>query len=135
MAERILVANDQTGKQKLRDFVSLSAPLVSATTNLTSSSTLSLNADYIEEHIVVGSSVAGGITTTPELFGSSSVTNGKKIVLIGNSNVSPVTIAKVAPVQSKQIYLQSDAVLGLGSSLTLVFNSSLDAYIEVSRSI
>lgn len=135
MAERILVANDQTGKQKLRDFVSLSAPLVSATTNLTSSSTLSLNADYIEEHIVVGSSVAGGITTTSELFGSSSVTNGKKIVLIGNSNVSPVTIAKVAPVQSKQIYLQSDAVLGLGSSLTLVFNSSLDAYIEVSRSI
>jgi hypothetical protein len=135
MAERIVVANDQTGKQKLKDFASLSAPLVSAVTNLSSSSVIDLNSSYVEEHVVVGSGTMGGITVTANLFGTSDSINGKKVVLIGNSNVSPVNVSKVSPVQSKQIYLQSDAVLGLGSSLTLVFNSSLDAYVEVSRSI
>ena len=135
MAERILVANDQTGKQKLKDFASLSAPLVSAITSLTGSSTLQLNSNYMEEHIVIGTSVAGGVTAKAEIFGSSNVADGKKIVLIGNSNISPITLSKTAPVQSKQIYLQSDAVLGQGSSLTLIFNSSLDAFVEVSRSI
>lgn len=135
MSERIVVCNDQTGKQKLRDFVSLSAPLVSAITNLTESSTITLNADYLHEYIVIGTSSMGGMSANSNLFGNSNPGAGKRVTLIGNSNVSPVLISKQNLVSSKQMYLKSDANLTLGASLTVVFIPSLDAYVEESRSI
>lgn len=135
MTQRILLVDEETAKKTSQSISSLVAPRTSVNLALEQGSTISIQADAIEEQIVVGSSVMGGVTLAPALFSSVQPGRAKRIVLIGNSNTSPITILNSSPASSKQAILKEDAVLGLGKTLSLVYIEALDVYVETSRSI
>lgn len=135
MTERILMVDDSSAKRVAKTVSSIVAPRTSTNLALSPGGTITIQPDCIEEQVVVGSSVMGGVTLAPALFSSVQPDNGKRIVLIGNSNTSPVTIVNSAPASAKQAILTQDAVLGLGKTLSLVYIEALDAYVETSRSI
>jgi hypothetical protein len=59
--------------------------------------------------------------------------NGKKVILIGNSDDNTISLtADITPI-AKGLWLNGDIQLGKGKSLVLVYNSTLDAYLELSR--
>lgn len=109
------------------------APTVSTATSLTSGGTITLSVAAHEEQILVGTAVSGGVTLATVAFGSTAPVNGKKVILIGNSDSDTVTlVADTTPV-AKGLWLNGDCQLGKGKTLTLVYNSTLDAYLELSR--
>jgi hypothetical protein len=135
MTQRILLVDDETAKKTTQSISSLVAPRTSANLALAQDGTITIQADSTEEQIVVGSSVMGGVTLSPALFSSVQPGRGKRIVLVGNSNTSPITILNSSPASSKQAILKEDAVLGLGKTISLVYIETLDVYVETSRSI
>lgn len=135
MTERILIVDDYSAKRVAKTVSSIVAPRTSTNLALSPGGTITIQPDAIEEQVVVGSSVMGGVTIATALFGSIEPVSGKRVILIGNSNTSPVTILNSSPASSKQAILTSDATLGLGKTLTLIYNEVLDVYVETARSV
>jgi hypothetical protein len=109
------------------------APTVSTATSLTAGGTITLSVAAHEEQILVGTAVAGGVTLAAAAFGSTAPVNGKTVILIGNSDDNTISLtADVTPI-AKGLWLNGDIQLGKGKTLTLVYNSTLDAYLELSR--
>lgn len=135
MADRLVIVDNQTNRKRLAALPTIVAAKQFNSLSLTESSTIVLSDDFLEEHIVVGSSVAGGVTLTGAIFGSASQVGGKKITLIGNSNTAKVTLVGNNPVQSKELLLKTSVALGLGETITLMYNETLDAFVEICRSL
>lgn len=109
------------------------APTVNTQTSLTAGGTITLSVAAHEEQILVGTAVSGGVTLATAAFGSTAPVNGKKVILIGNSDTDTVTlVADTTPV-AKGLWLNGDCQLGKGKTLCLVYNSTHDAYLELSR--
>lgn len=109
------------------------APTVNTQTSLTAGGTITLSVAAHEEQILVGTAVVGGVTLAAAAFGSTAPVNGKKVILIGNSDDNTISLtADITPI-AKGLWLNGDIQLGKGKTLTLVYNSTLDAYIELSR--
>jgi hypothetical protein len=109
------------------------APTVSTATSLTAGGTITLSVAAHEEQILVGTAVVGGVTLAAAAFGSTAPVNGKKVILIGNSDDNTISLtADITPI-AKGLWLNGDIQLGKGKSLVLVYNSTLDAYLELSR--
>lgn len=109
------------------------APTVNTQTSLTAGGTITLSVAAHEEQILVGTAVSGGVSLATVAFGSTAPVNGKKVILIGNSDSETVTlVADTTPV-AKGLWLNGDCQLGKGKTLTLVYNSTLDAYLELAR--
>jgi hypothetical protein len=109
------------------------APTVSTATSLTAGGTITLSVAAHEEQILVGTAVVGGVTLAAAAFGSTAPVNGKKVILIGNSDDNTISLtADITPI-AKGLWLNGDIQLGKGKTLTLVYNSTLDAYLELSR--
>lgn len=113
-------------------WVPFPAGTISSQTSLTASGTIALTASAaMEEQILVGTATAGGVTLAAEAFGSAAPTDGKKIILIGNSDVNPITF--LAGSAAKNLWLNGDCTLARGKILVVVYNSTLDAYLELTR--
>ncbi len=109
------------------------APTVSTATSLTAGGTITLSVAAHEEQLLVGTAVVGGVTLAVAAFGSTAPVNGKKVILIGNSDDNTISLtADITPI-AKGLWLNGDIQLGKGKTLSLVYNSTLDAYIELSR--
>ena len=109
------------------------APTVSTATSLTAAGTITLSVAAHREQILVGTAVVGGVTLAAAAFGSTAPVNGKEIILIGNSDDNTISLtADITPI-AKGLWLNGDIQLGKGKTLSLVYNSTLDAYIELSR--
>lgn len=111
------------------------APTVNTQTSLTAGGTITLSVAAHEEQILVGTAVVGGVELAAVAFGSTAPVNGKKVILIGNSDANTISLlADTTPV-AKGLWLNGNIELGKGKSLVLVYNSTLDAYIELSRNV
>lgn len=109
------------------------APTVTLATSLSAGGTISLNPAAHEEQILVGTATVGGVELAAAAFGSTAPVNGKKVILIGNSNDNPIVLlADTTPI-AKGLWLNGDIEIGNGKTLTLAYNSTLDAYVELSR--
>ena len=109
------------------------APTVNTQTSLTAGGTITLSVAAHEEQILVGTAVVGGVTLAAAAFGSTAPVNGKEVILIGNSDDNTVALlADTTPI-AKGLWLNGDIQLGKGKTLTLKYNSTLDAYLELSR--
>lgn len=71
------------------------------------------------------------VTTDTEPLGTSAPTDGTVITLVGQSNVATVSIPYSDT--SKGFLLNGDITLGLGGSLTVIYDSTLDRYVEMNR--
>lgn len=113
-------------------WVPFPAATVGSQTSLTAGGTISLTASAaLEEQILVGTATAGGVTLAASSFGATAPTNGKKIILIGDSDANPITFP--AGSAAKNLWLNGDCTLARGKTLVVVYNSTLDAYLEVTR--
>lgn len=109
------------------------APTVNTQTSLTAAGTITLSVAAHREQILVGTAVVDGVTLAAAAFGSTAPVNGKEIILIGNSDTNTISLtADITPI-AKGLWLNGDCQLGKGKTLSLVYNSTLDAYIELSR--
>lgn len=109
------------------------APTVTTATSLSAGGTISLNQGAHEEQILVGTATVGGVELASAAFGSTAPVNGKKVILIGNSDDNPISLLADSTPIAKGLWLNGNIELGKGKSLTLAYNSTLDAYIELSR--
>ena len=109
------------------------APTVNTQTSLTASGTITLSVAAHEEQILVGTATSGGVTLATAAFGSTAPVNGKKVILIGNSDTNPIVLLSDTTPVAKGLWLNGDIQIGKGKSLVLVYNSTHDAYIELSR--
>jgi hypothetical protein len=113
-------------------WVQFPAATVGSQTSLTASGTISLTASAaLEEQILIGTATAGGVTLAATAFGTTTPTNGKKIILIGDSDANPITLP--AGSAAKNLWLNGDCTLARGKILVVVYNSTLDAYLELTR--
>lgn len=109
------------------------APTVNTQTSLTAAGTITLSVAAHEEQILIGTAVVDGVTLALAAFGSVAPVNGKKILLIGNSDTNTISFtADTAPI-AKGLWLNGDCQLGKGKTLSLVYNATLDAYLERAR--
>ena len=111
------------------------APTVNTQTSLTAGGTITLSVAAHEEQILVGTAVSGGVTLATVAFGSTAPVNGKKVILIGNSDTNTVSLTSDTTGVAKGLWLNGDVQLGRGKTLSLVYNSTLDAYLELSRNV
>jgi len=109
------------------------APTVNTQTSLTAGGTITLSVAAHEEQILVGTAVSGGVTLATVAFGSTAPVNGKKVILIGNSDSNPIMLTSDTTPVAKGLWLNGDVQLGKGKTLTLVYNSTHDAYLELAR--
>jgi len=109
------------------------APTVNTQTSLTAGGTITLSVAAHEEQILVGTATSGGVTLATAAFGSTAPVNGKKVFLIGNSDANPISLTSDTTPVAKGLWLNGDIQLGKGKTLTLRYNSTLDAYIEQCR--
>jgi hypothetical protein len=106
------------------------APYNSSNLTLTGGSTLALSATETNQIILVQGN-SGPIMLNELPFGSGSVVNGTQIRIIGNH--SDNTVGLTSNDISKGCILNGDAVIGKFDVITLIYNQSLDRYIESSR--
>ena len=111
------------------------APTVNTQTSLTAGGTITLSVAAHEEQILVGTAVSGGVTLATVAFGSTAPVNGKKVILIGNSDTNTVSLTSDVTPVAKGLWLNGDVQLGKGKTLCLVYNSTHDAYLELSRNV
>jgi|GEM_PF-6681617 len=111
------------------------APTVNTQTSLTAGGTITLSVAAHEEQILVGTAVSGGVTLATVAFGSTAPVNGKKVILIGNSDTDTVSLTSDTTPVAKGLWLNGDVQLGKGKTLCLVYNSTHDAYLELSRNV
>lgn len=71
------------------------------------------------------------ITTSTTPFGTTPITDGSIIILVGNSNVATVTIPTDDVAFSA--WLDGDCTLNRGKTLTVQYISSLNRYVEICR--
>jgi hypothetical protein len=109
------------------------APTVNTQTSLTAAGTITLSVAAHEEQILVGTATSGGVTLATAAFGSTAPVNGKKVILIGNSDANPIMLTSDTTPVAKGLWLNGDIQLGKGKTLTLVYNSTHDAYLELAR--
>lgn len=105
--------------------------ITSAIQSITASGTITVNIIDGFQALKVQSATPGGgeASTTP--FGSLSFVDGQQMTLIGQSDDYPLTIlyADVA----KGFLLNGEAFLGRGKTLTVIYDSGMDRFVEVSR--
>jgi len=104
-------------------------PSLVATENIASGGTISINTKYVQNRKVQGNGGAQTASTTP--FGSSIVTDGIAMRLIGQSDTNILTIP-----YSDTNYgclLNGDAELAKGNVLSLLFDLTALRWYEVSR--
>lgn len=73
------------------------------------------------------------VTTDTEPFGTSAPADGYLITVVGMNDEATVTIPYSNT--AKGCIINGDAILGLGATLTVVYDSTLDRYVEQSRNI
>lgn len=134
MADRLIIVDNQSNRKRLAAAATIVAAKETNALTLSESSVIELDSEFYEEHIVVGSASMGGVSLTGAIFGSGTPVGGKKITLIGNSNTSKVSLVGNNPAQSKELLLKTSVSLGLGETITLMYNESLDVFVELGRS-
>lgn len=100
--------------------------------SLSPSGTISIgtgNGDRLQSWVVQGASSAVTLSTTP--FGSSAPQDRTMIILIGSSNTNTVTIQNSDT--AKGCILNGNMEIASGDSIQLMYVSSIDRYVEISR--
>lgn len=102
----------------------------SATQTISMDGAAVLGSSFFQIIPVVGDS--GPAVMNAILFGPTAPTNGTTIMLLGTDSDQFVYVLDGGGT-AKSALLNGDCMLGEGSTLTLVYNSSLDRYVETAR--
>lgn len=102
-----------------------------ATQSITGSSTINHNANARQYRRVTGNGGAVSTSTTPFGTTTTNFTDGMEIVLVGTDNTNTVTIPFNDATSGALI--NGSATLGRGDCLTVIYDATLERFIEKSR--